>query len=103
METTELIKIIGCGEDSRTQFKREPIGARKLAEEMVAFSNSGGGTILFGVDDDGQVPGLTEADVRELNSQSAMPPTTRYVRPSIREPKSIGSAKTTAGACSADS
>lgn len=42
METTELIKIIGCGEDSRTQFKREPIGARKLAEEMVAFSNSGG-------------------------------------------------------------
>lgn len=69
METVELIKLIGCGEDSRTQFKREPIGAKKLAEEMVAFSNSGGGTILFGVDDDRQVLGLTDAAVRELNSQ----------------------------------
>jgi ATP-dependent DNA helicase RecG len=82
METTELIKIIGCGEDSRTQFKREPIGARKLAEEMVAFSNSGGGTILFGVDDDGQVPGLTEADVRELNSQISDAANDK-IRPSI--------------------
>lgn len=82
METIELIKIIGRGEDSRTQFKREPISAKELAEEMVAFSNGEGGVILFGVDDDGQVTGLTEADVRTINQQLSDAANDK-VRPSI--------------------
>ncbi|NMA20577.1 MAG: ATP-dependent DNA helicase RecG [Lentisphaerae bacterium] len=69
METIELIKLIECGEDSRTQFKRESIGAKSLAEEMIAFANGKGGIILFGVDDNGQMPGLTEADIRAINEQ----------------------------------
>ncbi|HOW66105.1 MAG TPA: putative DNA binding domain-containing protein [Candidatus Paceibacterota bacterium] len=82
METIELIEIIGRGEDSRTQFKREPIGAKNLAEEMVAFSNGMGGAILFGVDDDGQVTGLTNEDVRAINGQLSDAANDK-VRPSI--------------------
>jgi len=35
METSELIKIIDRGEDSRHQFKGSLTDARKLAAEMV--------------------------------------------------------------------
>lgn len=67
MEAIELIELANCGEDSRTQFKRAPIGTKDLAEEMVAFSNGAGGVILFGVDDDGQIVGLSDQDVRTIN------------------------------------
>lgn len=82
MEAIELIEIIGRGEDSRTQFKREPIGAKELAEEMVAFSNAMGGVIVFGVDDDGQVTGLSEQDVQTINGQLSDAANDK-VRPSI--------------------
>ncbi len=82
METIELIEIISRGEDSRTQFKREPIGSKELAEEMVAFSNGSGGVILFGVDDDGQVTGLSAENVRTINAQLSDAANDK-VRPSI--------------------
>jgi ATP-dependent DNA helicase RecG len=82
METIELIEIISRGEDSRTQFKREPIGSKDLAEEMVAFSNGSGGVILFGVDDDGQVTGLSDENVRTINAQLSDAANDK-VRPSI--------------------
>ena len=42
MEAIELIELIRCGEDSRTQFKesQDVTNARSLAGEMVAFANS---------------------------------------------------------------
>jgi len=82
MEAIELIELISRGEDSRTQFKREPIGTKDLAEEMVAFANDAGGVILFGVDDDGQIIGLSEQDVRAINSQLSDAANDK-VRPSI--------------------
>jgi ATP-dependent DNA helicase RecG len=82
METIELIEIISRGEDSRTQFKREPIPSKDLAEEMVAFSNGSGGVILFGVDDDGQVTGLSDENVRTINAQLSDAANDK-VRPSI--------------------
>jgi ATP-dependent DNA helicase RecG len=82
METIELIEIISRGEDSRTQFKRQSIGPKNLAEEMVAFSNGSGGIILFGVDDYGQVIGLSNQDVRTINSQLSDAANDK-VRPSI--------------------
>jgi len=82
MEAIELIELISRGEDSRTQFKREPIGTKDPAEEMVAFANDAGGVILFGVDDDGQIIGLSEQDVRAINSQLSDAANDK-VRPSI--------------------
>ena len=46
---TELRWMLRTGEDSFTQFKTEVKNAESLAEEMVAFANSGGGYILVGI------------------------------------------------------
>lgn len=67
METVELLEIIGRGEDSRHQFKRDATNATSLAAEMVAFANSGGGAIFIGVEDDGAVRPLIGADVQRIN------------------------------------
>ncbi len=67
METTELIEILSRGEDSRHQFKQDFANASALAAEIVAFSNSAGGQIFIGVNDDGSVRGLSAADVTRLN------------------------------------
>ena len=67
MTKAEVTERIAQGEDSRTQFKRGPIGIAKLAAELVAFANASGGSILFGVGDDGKVIGLNAADKKLLN------------------------------------
>ena len=68
MEAIEILQRISLGEDSSTEFKREPIPPVKLAEEMVAFLNAHGGMIFFGVADDGTIVGLSEDQIRNLNS-----------------------------------
>ena len=77
---TEILKRISLGEDSYTEFKRDPIPPAKLAEEIVAFLNAHGGLILFGVDDDGGVTGLTPEQVRLFNANFSSA-CTDYVRP----------------------
>ena len=52
MESSDLLAVIARGEDSRHQFKQDATNAASLAAEMVAFANSGGGTILLGVADE---------------------------------------------------
>jgi len=69
MEAAELIEIISRGEDSRHQFKSNVHNQDSLAEEIVAFANSGGGLIIIGVDDkSGNVIGLSGSDVSRLNN-----------------------------------
>ena len=80
LNATEILKRISLGEDSYTEFKREPIPPAKLAEEMVAFLNAHGGLILFGVDDDGEVAGLAPEQVRLFNANFSSA-CTDYVRP----------------------
>ena len=82
MEAIEVIELIARGEDSRTQFKQNIHSAESLAGELAAFSNSSGGRILVGVDDQGNVHGLTQDDVRRLNQLIANT-ATNNVRPSI--------------------
>jgi ATP-dependent DNA helicase RecG len=81
MEITELLEIISRGEDSKHQFKGDVTNVISLAQEMVAFSNSGGGKIFIGVSDTGEITGLTSADMNRLNglvsnaaSQNVRPP-----------------------------
>lgn len=82
METTELIEIIARCEDSKNQFKENFHNVDSLAAEIVAFSNSGGGRIIIGIEDVScKVKGLTKEDVSRINllisnaaTQSVRPP-----------------------------
>lgn len=69
MNKDELIlqELLAKGEDTCTQFKENIFNVDQLAQEMVAFSNSMGGTIVIGVTDRGEIKGLTDDDIRRLN------------------------------------
>jgi len=82
METTELLEIIGRDEDSKHQFKANVTNDISLAQEMVAFSNSGGGDIFIGVSNDGTFAGLTRENMGRLN-QLVSNAASQQVRPSI--------------------
>lgn len=67
MEALELIERISNGEDSYTQFKENITNNDKLAEELVAFSNSKGGILIIGVSDTNNIVGINDDDIRRLN------------------------------------
>ena len=75
-------KIIGRNEDGRNQFKANVTNETSLAQEMVAFSNSGGGTIFIGVSNDGTFSGLRSEDMGRLN-QLTSNAASQQVRPPI--------------------
>jgi len=82
METTELLEVISRDEDSKHQFKANVTNEMSLAQEMVAFSNSGGGNLFIGVSDDGTFSGLNRDDMGRLN-QLVSNAASQQVRPPI--------------------
>lgn len=58
MTLYELHEIIEGGENSNVEFKRKFTEPEKIAKEMIAFANTKGGKILFGIDDDKSVVGV---------------------------------------------
>ena len=82
MDTVRLLNVITQGEDSKHQFKTNVTRSDFLAQEMVAFSNSLGGMILIGVNDDGTLAGLTPDDIGRLN-QLVSNAATEHMRPPI--------------------
>ncbi len=58
MTLYELHEIIEGGENSTVEFKRKFTEPEKIAKEMIAFANTKGGRILFGIDDDKSVVGV---------------------------------------------
>lgn len=67
MDLKYLQSQIALGEDSKRQFKRNMTNVDALAAEMAAFSNSEGGVIYLGVEDDGSLTGLSFEEVARLN------------------------------------
>lgn len=59
MLKTDLLELIGGEENSRVEFKRDDCRPDQLAREMSALLNFEGGVILLGVEDDGEISGLT--------------------------------------------
>jgi hypothetical protein len=65
----QLEALVSAGENSSLEFKRElptakPESIRKVLKTAAAFANGAGGTILFGVDNDGVMIGLDETNLR---------------------------------------
>lgn len=82
MTVMQLHARIAAGEHSRQQFKRTLQHIDAVAAELVAFSNSGGGTLLVGVNDDGGISGLDTAEVRRIN-QMLSNAASQHVHPPI--------------------
>lgn len=68
MDELEIIDVISKGEDSKNQFKVDINNATQIAQEMAAFSNSNGGKIFIGVNDNNEIIGLSDDDVRRINN-----------------------------------
>ena len=58
MKYRDVNLLIEEGEGFRVEFKRRISSPEKIARTIISFANSKGGTILFGVDDDGSIVGV---------------------------------------------
>jgi predicted HTH transcriptional regulator len=78
MDYRDVNRLIEEGEGFEVEFKRKVSSAEKIARALIAFANTRGGHILFGVDDDGSVVGVesekSEVDlIREAGSTFCLP------------------------------
>ena len=70
MTEKEFKEICLCGETTRVQFKREFTTQKEMAKEMIAFANSRGGIILFGVEDKtGELVGLSYDQLQQTSRE----------------------------------
>jgi len=98
MAIDEVYELIARGEGLTVEFKREwpqrGDVTTEIGSELVAFANTQGGFLLIGVDDDGQVVGIT-GDWRKLEerlmgiSRVCSPPIALTVEEAAVEGKSI--------------
>ncbi|MCP5061929.1 MAG: ATP-binding protein [Ignavibacteriae bacterium] len=58
MNRKQLIKLIETGENVTVEFKQRFSELAKIAKEIIAFANTKGGTILFGITDNGKIKGV---------------------------------------------
>jgi len=80
MKIIEVLDLVEMGENYHCEFKRKFSTHEKIAKEMIAFANSGGGYILFGIDDDKKIVGLeSEKSEADLIRETA----NNYCKPSI--------------------
>lgn len=67
MDARHVREMIEEGEGFEIEFKRRVTAPGKIARTLIAFANTRGGHILFGVDDDGSIVGVesekSEADL----------------------------------------
>ncbi len=98
MDLQQVQKIIDQGEGLRIEFKdATDIVPRSLYETVVSFSNTDGGTILLGVDDNKVVKGINPTSasklqkdiVTALNSRDCINPPV-YVQPfTVNHPEGL--------------
>jgi predicted HTH transcriptional regulator len=72
MTLAHFTELLDAGEGLRIEFKRRFSSPEKIAREMIAFANTAGGIMMFGVDDDRTVVGVeSEKGEMELIAQAA--------------------------------
>ena len=59
-----------CGETTKVQFKESFTSQKEIAKEMIAFANTKGGVILFGVEDKcGKLVGLSYKEIQVISRE----------------------------------
>jgi predicted HTH transcriptional regulator len=80
MKRKELLTLIEIGENLHCEFKLRFSSYEKIAKEMIAFANTKGGYLIFGVDDDKKIIGVeSEKGEAELVMEAA----TKYCEPPV--------------------
>ncbi len=60
---TELMRLVRGGEDTYLELKVKLSNTEKIAQEIVALANTGGGVIVFGVNDQMRVEGVDDPEM----------------------------------------
>ncbi len=90
-----IAELIAQGENSAVEFKSAQVRAESIAKELVAFSNTQGGVLLIGVEDNGEVSGIdldvdaTEEWVANIARENVIPPIVPKIEKSIFHGKNI--------------
>ena len=72
MDISELLNIISKGENLTVEFKQKFTEHEKIAKEMIAFANTKGGILIFGVRDNKKILGIdSEKEIAELVKETA--------------------------------
>jgi len=80
MNRRHLLELIEEGEDLQCEFKRHFTTPEKIAREMIAFANTKGGYLIFGVDDDREVVGV---DSEKSESEMIKDASENFCEPSL--------------------
>ncbi|MEX0821741.1 MAG: ATP-binding protein [Rhodothermales bacterium] len=72
MTLQELAQLVSLGEGANLEFKRKVPKPERIAKEMIALANTKGGRLLLGVDDDGTIVGLRDAEEEEFALRRAL-------------------------------
>ena len=81
---TELLRLIRGGEDTFLELKVKLSNTEKIAQEIVALANTGGGLIVFGVNDQLRVEGVedperVQEDLMRICREEIQPPIVPFI------------------------
>ena len=62
MDVHDLRRLVALGEGPHLEFKHRVPRPDRIAKEVIALANSGGGKVLLGVGDDGALVGLKDTE-----------------------------------------
>ena len=72
MTLRELSQLVATGESQYLEFKRRVPRPGRIAKEVIALANTYGGRLLLGVDDDGSIVGVRDAEEEEFALRRAL-------------------------------
>jgi ATP-dependent DNA helicase RecG len=73
LSTTEIKSLIASGEGYNVEFKKSiPSKIKEITEEVCAFANASGGTVLIGVDDYNIIQGVTFNNAKRSALQNSI-------------------------------
>ena len=101
MDTKKIIEIIKLGENAAVEFKSGAVRPDGIARELVAFSNTLGGILLIGIEDNGEITGvpehITEEWVANIVRNNLAPPISPEITSKVINNKRIVSVEVPKG------